>query len=195
MPTGWIFWVIRYLETRNHFLNHWITCSLQFIAWFMLNCLICGHVSVRVFASMSFANLVITFAFFNIFAWNFQNQCTTRYLPYYIIGIFDLGLAKKLATKFQKFPGNFWNLAAKFSKLFLFFKTLILVYPWTTQQPQSRIKYTSQETWAEQEQHNDTKTRLEIWPILSICRVFWPYNMRHLIMNQAINCRDSMIQI
>ena len=61
-------------------LYQWITYCLSFIALFMLNCPFMAikplkmdkiyHIFVCVFVSTSFAKLVITFAFFNIFPWN-----------------------------------------------------------------------------------------------------------------------------
>ena len=48
-----------------------------------------GHISisVRVFAPISFAKLVINFAFLKFFAicMTFQNQCKTKFLTYFTI--------------------------------------------------------------------------------------------------------------
>ena len=66
-----------------------------------------------IFASVRFTKCVITFAFFNFFSQNFQNQCKTKFIPYVTIvmllyclllgyiGIFDFCPAKNLAPNFS----------------------------------------------------------------------------------------------
>ena len=51
------------------------------------------------FMSMCFTKCIITFAFLNIFARNFQDQCKTKFLSYFVIGIFDFDVAKIFPEK------------------------------------------------------------------------------------------------
>ena len=99
-----------------------------------------GRISIRDFALVRFTKCVINFAFFNFFFMKFSdsnNQCKVEFLP---IGIFDFGLTKNLAPKFQNFSGNPSYDAYTYSyfSVYIFWATFgpgKWVWPWPTRAP------------------------------------------------------------
>ena len=97
----------------------------------------------------------------------------------YVVIIFECFFKKDFPSHSVQFDSLFYHfiyynhidhLCLSFLIIILYnisFIILFFIYPRTSQQPQSCIKYTSQETWAKQVQHNESlwwsKTSLSIY--------------------------------
>ena len=81
-----------------------------------------GHILVRVFSSVIFAKLVITFAFVilnlhEIFRFYVKLNFFLMSMLLLHIGIFDFSLSKNLAAKFHNFSGKLHAKKLKMQKL------------------------------------------------------------------------------